>query len=140
MCYWCTSLKLVQILRHNQKHIKPKSYLYFMKNFIFIVLLFFSVNTFAQQKEKTYKLLASCGTCNFDMPSETGCALAVQIAGKHYWVDGSTLQDHGDEHDPEGGMCNHIKKAEATGYIEDGRLRVSNFTIIDKKKQKRKKK
>ncbi len=109
-----------------------------MKNIILFTLILTSTIALAQQNEKTYKVLASCGTCNFDMANETGCALAVQIAGKHYWVDGSTLQDHGDEHDPEGGMCQKIRKAEVIGYIKDNRLRASSFALIDKKKKKKK--
>ena len=109
-----------------------------MKNiFLISILIFLSTITYAQKKDKTFKLLASCGTCNFNMPSETGCALAVQIAGKHYWVDGSTLQDHGDEHDPEGGVCKVIRKAEVVGKIEDDRMQASSFVIIEEKKKRK---
>lgn len=110
-----------------------------MKNlFIIALITFMSTTVFAQKKEKTYKVLASCGTCNFDMPSESGCELAVQIAGKHYWVNGSTLQDHGDEHDPEGGMCKNIRKAEVVGKIENDRLMASSFILLEDKKKKKK--
>ena len=63
---------------------------------ICIVSLSFLAN--AQKKEKTYKVLASCGQCQFDMNSKTGCDLAIQYAGKKYWVDGTNISDHGDEH------------------------------------------
>ena len=71
-----------------------------MKN---VLLLFciavFSLTATAQKKEKTYKVLAACGTCQFDAKSATGCSLAIQVAGKFYWVVEGTLSDHADEHD-----------------------------------------
>ncbi len=110
-----------------------------MKNTIIILsLLIIGFTANAQKKEKTYKVLASCGQCQFDMNSKTGCALAIQYGGKKYWVDGSTLQDHGDEHDPEGGMCNKVRKAEVSGTFEGKKFHATSFTLIDKKKKKKK--
>lgn len=109
-----------------------------MKKLILIILILLTSVAFAQKKEKTYKLLAACGTCNWSMASETGCELAVQIAGKNYWVDGSKLQDHGDEHDPESGMCRNVRKAEVVGRIEDGRMKATSFVLIDNKQKKKK--
>lgn len=111
-----------------------------MKNIILILsILTISLSANAQKKEKTYKVLASCGTCNFEMSSETGCALAIQYGGKKYWVDGSTLQDHGDEHDPEGGMCETIRKAEVKGSFDEKRFNANSFVLIPEKKKKKKK-
>jgi len=95
-----------------------------------------SISVTAQQTEKTYKVLAACGSCHFNMPSETGCALAIQIAGKHYWVDGSNLSDHGDEH-AENGLCKVIRKAEVVGKIKDNRIQASCFVLVDDKKKKK---
>ncbi|MGB0887275.1 MAG: DUF6370 family protein [Vicingaceae bacterium] len=111
-----------------------------MKNLILILsILLVSSNVKAQQKEKSYKVLASCGSCNFDMPSDKGCALAIQYAGKKYWVDGSSLQDHGDEHDPEGGMCQTIRKATIKGAFNDNRFKATSFVLLANKKKKKKK-
>jgi hypothetical protein len=110
-----------------------------MKNLVLILsILLISSNTNAQTKEKTYKVLASCGTCNFDMNSETGCTLAIQYGGKKYWVDGSSLQDHGDEHDPEGGMCEKVRKAEVIGTFSGDRFKATSFSLLAKKKKKKK--
>ena len=111
-----------------------------MKNIILLFgILVISLSANAQKKEKTYKVLATCGTCQLDMSSETGCTLAIQYGGKKYWVDGSTLQDHGDEHDPEGGMCNTIRKAEVKGTFDDNRFKATSFVLLDHKKKKKKK-
>ncbi|MCB9360319.1 MAG: hypothetical protein H6587_02190 [Flavobacteriales bacterium] len=108
-----------------------------MKNLIFLIaIVLFSLTTQAQKKEKTYKVLAACGTCHFNMSSPTGCALAIQVAGKYYWVDGSTLQDHGDEHD-EDGMCKVTRKAEAQGTFEGNRFKATSFALISEKKKKK---
>lgn len=110
-----------------------------MKN---VLLLFcialFSLTAIAQKKEKTYKVLAACGTCQFDMSSATGCSLAIQVAGKFYWVDGSTLADHGDEHAHDG-MCETVRKAEVKGTFKGNRFNASSFTLLADKKKKKKK-
>ena len=101
-----------------------------MKNLIIITIFSLSALTLkAQTKEKPYKVLASCGTCNFGMSNENGCSLAIQMAGKHYWVDGSTLQDHGDEH-AENGMCKTTRKAKVFGHIEGDTIYTSKFILI----------
>ena len=110
-----------------------------MKNTILIIsLLLISVASVAQQQEKTYKVLSACGQCQLDMNSENGCTLAIQYGGKKYWVDGSSISDHGDEHANDG-LCKTIKKAEVTGYFEGDRFKASSFKFISKKKKKEKK-
>ena len=108
-----------------------------MKKIILIVtvlLISFSAN--AQKKEKQYKVLAACGQCQLDMNSKNGCNLAIQYASKKYWVEGSSLEDHGDEHDPEGGMCQTTRKAEVKGNFKGDKFIASSFILIDKKKKK----
>ena len=110
-----------------------------MKNIIIIFsILLISLSVNAQKKEKTYKVLAGCGQCQLEMNSKTGCDLAIQYAGKKYWVDGSSLQDHGDEHDPEAGMCQTTRKAEVQGNFKEGKFIATSFTLIDNKKKKKK--
>ncbi len=109
-----------------------------MKYFIIILgITLISSSAIAQKKEKTYKVLASCGQCQLDMVSKTGCDLAIQYAGKKYWVDGSSIQDHGDEHDPEGGMCKTTRKAEVTGTFEGDKFHATSFVLLSKKKKKK---
>ena len=50
-----------------------------------------------QKTPETQIVEASCGQCNFDL-SGGGCALAVKIDGKAYFVGGAELHDHGDAH------------------------------------------
>jgi hypothetical protein len=110
-----------------------------MKNTILILsILFVSLSVNAQKKEKTYKVLATCGTCQLDMNSETGCALAIQYGGKKYWVDGTSINDHGDEH-ADDGFCQTIRKAEVKGNFEGDRFHSTSFVMIPGKKKKKKK-
>ena len=62
----------------------------------------------------------SCGQCQLGMDGN-GCDLAVRINGKSYYVDGSTIDDHGDAHGDDG-LCNCIRKAKVTGEIKEGRF------------------
>ena len=71
---------------------------------------------------------ASCGECQFHMEGK-GCHLAVRIEGKTYFVDGTSLDDHGDAH-ADDGFCEAIKKAEVQGEIIDNRYKVSYFKLI----------
>ena len=72
---------------------------------------------------------ASCGQCQFDMIDEAGCDLAVRIDGQTYFVDNSSIDDHGDAH-AEDGLCNTIRKAKVTGDIAEGRFKSNSFELI----------
>lgn len=110
-----------------------------MKNLALITLvLLFSITASAQKKEKTYKVLTACGTCHWDMDSPTGCALAIQLAGKNYWIDGSSISDHGDEHASDG-LCRVVKKAEVKGTFDGNRMKATSFILLPEKKKKKKK-
>ena len=72
---------------------------------------------------------ASCGQCQFNMTEKSGCDLAVKIDGKSYFVDGTTIHDHGDAH-ADDGFCEAIRQAEVKGEIIDGRFKAESFTLI----------
>ena len=72
---------------------------------------------------------ASCGQCQFNMTEKSGCDLAVKIDGKSYFVDGTTIHDHGDAH-ADDGFCRAIRQAEVKGEIIDGRLKAESFTLV----------
>ena len=71
---------------------------------------------------------ASCGQCQFGMKG-TGCSLAVRIDGQAYFVDGSSIDEHGDAHGDDG-MCNCIRQARVSGEIKDGRFVATSFTVL----------
>ena len=72
---------------------------------------------------------AACGQCQFKMNEKSGCDLAVKIDGKSYFVDGTTIHDHGDAH-ADDGFCRAIRQAEVKGEIIDGRLKAESFTLV----------
>ena len=72
---------------------------------------------------------AACGKCQFRMTEKSGCDLAVKIDGKSYFVDGTTIHDHGDAHANDG-FCRAIRQAEVKGEIIDGRFKAESFTLV----------
>ena len=60
------------------------------------------------------------------------CDLAVRIDGKAYFVDGTTIDEHGDAHAKDG-FCNTIRKASVTGKVENGRFKATSFTLLKEK-------
>ena len=72
---------------------------------------------------------AACGQCQFGITGKAGCDLAVRIDGKSYFVDGTSIHDHGDAH-ADDGFCRAIRQAEVTGEIIDGRFKAESFTLV----------
>ena len=72
---------------------------------------------------------AACGQCQFGITGKVGCDLAVRIDGKSYFVDGTSIHDHGDAH-ADDGLCAAIRQAEVKGKIIDGRFKSETFTLI----------
>lgn len=111
-----------------------------MKTVIFILCLFVVNMVSAQESKPVSKpdpakkiqtVEASCGECQFKMPGK-GCHLAVRIDGKSYFVDGTSIDDHGDAHG-EDGFCESIRKAEMQGEIVNDRYKVTYFKVLPKK-------
>ncbi len=99
---------------------------------IAIIVLFFSVfNGFAQKKkaEKKQIIEVSCGQCKFAMTDKKGCDLAVRIDGKSYFVEGTTIDEHGDAHANDG-FCSAIRKSEVVGEIKDDKFVVTYFKLL----------
>jgi Family of unknown function (DUF6370) len=120
-----------------------------MKSILSIAaVIFFSIAATAQTKnpdihkadpsKKIQIVDAACGECQYKMPGKT-CDLAVRIDGKSYFVDGTSINDHGDAHSKEG-FCNAVRKAEVQGEIKDNRFVATYFKLIDAPAKKKIKK
>ncbi len=72
---------------------------------------------------------AACGQCLFDLEGDS-CDLAVRIDGKAYFVDGTTINDHGDAHAKDG-FCNVVREAKVTGKVTDGRFVAEAFALVE---------
>jgi hypothetical protein len=102
-----------------------------MKNLLSISLLFFALSLSAQGKKeavKTQIVEASCGQCQFGLKAK-GCDLAVRIDGKAYFVDGSSIDEHGDAHASDG-FCEAIRKAEVVGKVKNNRFIATSFKLL----------
>ena len=114
---------------------------------LFTVLLFcFSVlTTVAQSKDKatdkpdsTKKIQiaeASCVQCQLGLPGKS-CDLAVRVNGKAYFVDGTTIDEHGDAHAKDG-FCRAIRKTEVQGEIKDDRFKATHFKLVPQSPKKK---
>ena len=71
---------------------------------------------------------ASCGLCQLGLKA-SDCALAVRIDGKSYFVDGTSIDEHGDAHAKDG-FCNKIRRATVQGEIVDNRYKVTYFKLL----------
>jgi Family of unknown function (DUF6370) len=116
-----------------------------MKSLILLIFAgFFTVTTLGQNKndsiaipnpnKKIQIVETSCGQCKLGLPGKS-CDLAVRIKGKAYFVDGTSIDEHGDAHAKEG-FCNAIQKAEVQGEIVGNRFKVTYFKLIPAKKKK----
>jgi len=80
--------------------------------------------------KRIQKVEASCGQCQFKLAAP-GCSLAVRIDGKAYFVDGTSIDEHGDAHAKDG-FCEAIKKAEVQGELVNNRFKVTYFKLVKK--------
>jgi hypothetical protein len=105
-----------------------------MKKILYLAILFSATIASAQDKKEEPKpqiVEASCGQCQFGMEGH-GCELAVRMDGKSYFVDGSSIDSHGDAHASDG-FCAAIRKAEVTGKVVDNRFKATSFKLLPKK-------
>lgn len=94
-------------------------------------LLLFSLG-FSQDKkalQKTQIVEAACGQCKFGMTDKKGCDLAVRMDNKTYFVEGTTMNNHGDAHAKDG-MCSAVRKAEVVGEVKDNRFVATSFKLL----------
>lgn len=82
--------------------------------------------------DSTQIVKTACGECIYGKQG-TGCQLAVRIKGKVYFVEGTTIDDHGDAHAKDG-FCNMQRKAKVTGQIVGDKFVATSFELIKKNK------
>lgn len=102
-----------------------------MKKILIFTFLFFTVTLSAQKIKEEIKpqiVEAACGQCQFGMKGN-GCDLAVRIDGNAYFVDGTSIDSHGDAHANDG-FCAKIRKAEVLGKIVENRYKVTSFKLV----------
>jgi Family of unknown function (DUF6370) len=110
-----------------------------MKYILFLCIVF-AVNNICSAQTKTVQtnvvdaskpikiVEVSCGQCQFKMAGK-GCNLAVRIKGKSYFVDGTSIDEHGDAH-ADDGFCKAIRKAEVQGKIVKNRFVATYFKLL----------
>lgn len=76
---------------------------------------------------------AACGECQFKLEGK-GCDLAVRIEGKSYFIDGTSIDSHGDAHAKDG-FCNAVRKAEVQGDVVNNRFKVTYFKLLKEEKK-----
>ena len=86
-----------------------------------------SANT-EKAKSELQILEVSCGTCQFGLEGDD-CALAVRMDGKAYFVDGTSIDDHGDAHAKDG-FCQAVRKAKVKGKLVNNRFAISYFKLL----------
>ena len=98
-----------------------------------LTFLFGALWVSAQEEtdDETVTVEASCGQCNFGLEG-SGCSLAIRVDGEAYYVDGSSIDDHGDTHAHDG-MCMTIRQAKVSGEVEDGRFQATYFELLPMK-------
>jgi hypothetical protein len=106
-----------------------------MKKIASLLFLFSVAFINAQDKKEQPKsqiVEAACGQCQFKMKGHD-CDLAVRIDGKTYFVDGTSIDSHGDAHAGDG-FCATVRKAEVIGTIVDNRFKATSFKLLPEKK------
>ncbi|GAA4011177.1 DUF6370 family protein [Hymenobacter fastidiosus] len=82
----------------------------------------------ADAAQETLVVEAACGQCRLGLPGQS-CDLAVRLNGQAYFVDGTTIDSHGDAHAKDG-FCSAIRQAEVQGAVVDGRFKATYFHLL----------
>jgi hypothetical protein len=116
-----------------------------MKTLMLFLLLCFAAATGSAQTDSTSKrpdpnkkieiVKVACGQCKLGL-SGHGCDLALRINGKAYFIDGTTIDDHGDAHANDG-FCKAVREAKVQGEVVGDRYKVTYFELLPEKKKKK---
>ena len=69
-----------------------------------------------------------CALCIYHMPGVKECVLAAKVGERVMLVEGVDIDDLGDAHDPQTGLCNVSRKAAIEGRIEGDKLVATRIT------------
>ncbi|WP_339888202.1 DUF6370 family protein [uncultured Flavobacterium sp.] len=111
-----------------------------MKKTVLLLIFFSTLSIFAQEKKITIEkqiVETSCGQCQFEMTDKKGCDLAIRVDGKAYFVEGTSIDDHGDAHAHDG-FCQAVRKAEVSGEIVNEKFKVTHFALLPKEEKPKK--
>jgi hypothetical protein len=95
---------------------------------LFLFTVFLATAQVKIPPKDTQIVEASCGQCQFGLKGK-GCNLAVRIDGKAYFVDGTSIDEHGDAHGADG-FCEAVRKAEVSGELVKNRYQVTFFKVL----------
>ncbi|MCU0320926.1 MAG: DUF6370 family protein [Chitinophagaceae bacterium] len=84
------------------------------------------------KRVKAYTVDAACGTCIFKMKGTT-CKLAIKWNNQYYFVQGTTIDDHGNAH-ADDGFCNTSRRALVQGKVKNGKFVATYFKLLNFKK------
>jgi len=70
----------------------------------------------------------SCAKCQFNKADDE-CLLAVEIHSEIYYVNGTTIDDHGDAHGSDG-FCNVIRKAHVEGVVDGNKFLLEKYSLL----------
>ena len=98
--------------------------------------MLFSVLMFAQKKLDNQVVESGCGMWIYNMKSDKGCAIAVKIDGKAYYVEGINKKSLGDPH-ADDGYCNTTKKALVSGELKNNKFYAKSFKFVEATEQKK---
>ena len=118
-----------------------------MKAFIYLSLIFFlsfidstlkSQNISKQKHQMRVNLIVdtSCAKCQLGKTSDETCLLAVEINSEIYYVEGTTIDDHGDAHGSDG-FCNVIRKAQVEGIVNENTFLLDKFRLLKYRPKKK---
>jgi len=105
--------------------------------FLLFVSCFLIKNSFSQNSlnintpdssKKIQVVETACGECQFGLHGKS-CDLAVRIDGKAYFIDGTSIDEHGDAHAKDG-FCNAIRKAKVQGEVINNRFKATYFKLM----------
>ena len=109
-----------------------------MKSFILFFSIFFLLfrnnSVIAQKHSESHKMKinmivdASCSKCQFNKDDDT-CLLAIKLNSEIFYVEGTSIDDHGDAHGTTG-FCNVIRKAHVIGEISENRFLLERFSLL----------